>query len=65
MGLNMITLQSHTTHALHVSYFKPFKTTFRKVRDSTMSKNNHMELDKITFVGWVDQALEQSLTKKT
>ncbi len=29
-----------------------------------MSRNNHKELNKITLVGWVDQALEQSLTKK-
>ncbi len=29
-----------------------------------MFRNNHKELDKITLVGWVDQALEQSLTKK-
>jgi hypothetical protein len=33
VGLNMITLQSHTSHAHHVFYFKPFRTTFRKVRD--------------------------------
>jgi hypothetical protein len=32
-GLNMITLPSHTSHALQpldVSYFKPFNTAFRK-----------------------------------
>lgn len=64
MHLNMITLQSHTSHVLHVSYFKPFKTTFIKVKDLAMFLKNHMELDKITLVGWVDQVLEQSLTKK-
>jgi hypothetical protein len=64
MGLNMITLKSHTSHTFHVSYFKSFKTTFRKVKNLAMSRNNHMELDKITLVGWVDQALEQSLIKK-
>jgi hypothetical protein len=45
-GLDMITLPSHTSHALQpldVSCFKTFKTTFRKVRDTTMSRNNHME----------------------
>jgi len=41
-----------------------FKTTFKKVKDAIMSKNNIMELDKITLVGWVDQAINQSLTKK-
>jgi hypothetical protein len=33
MGLNMITLQPHTSHVfqpLNVSCFKPFKTTFKK-----------------------------------
>jgi hypothetical protein len=64
----MITLPSHTSHALqplYVSCFKPFKIAFRKVRDVAMFKSNHMvEVDKITLVGWVDQALEQSFTKK-
>ncbi len=67
MGLDMITLPSHTSHdlqPLNVFCFKPFKTTFRKVRYVTMSKNNPMELNKITLVGWVNKALEQSLTKK-
>jgi hypothetical protein len=52
------------SNPLNVYCFKPFKTTFRKVKNASMSKNNHRELDKITLVGWVDQALEQSLTKK-
>jgi hypothetical protein len=50
----MITLPSHTSHALHVSCFKPFKTLLKKVRDATMSRSNHMEPNKITLVGWVD-----------
>ncbi len=29
-----------------------------------MSRNNHMQLDKITLVKWVDKVMEQSLTKK-
>ncbi len=29
-----------------------------------MSRSNHMEPNKITLVGWVDQAINQSLTKK-
>jgi hypothetical protein len=44
IGLDMITLSSHTSHALQqldVSCFKPFQTTFKKVRDATMYKNNH------------------------
>ncbi len=67
VGLNMITLPSHTFHALqalNVSYFKPFKTRFKKVTNTTMARNNYMELDKITLVGCMDQALNQSLTKQ-
>jgi hypothetical protein len=67
MGLDMIILPSHTSHDLQpldVSYFKPFKTTFRMVKYATMFRKNHMELDKISLVGWVDKAMEQSLTQK-
>ncbi len=67
MGLDMITLPSHTSRDLEpldVSCFKPFKTTFRKVRDVAMFRNNHMELYKITLDGWVNKVMEQSLTKK-
>jgi hypothetical protein len=65
-GLNMITLPSHTSHALqhlNVSCFKPFKTTFRKERDATMTISKYQKPNKITFVGWVDKAIDQSLTK--
>jgi hypothetical protein len=56
-GLNMITLPSHTSHALQpldVFCFKPFKIAFRKIKDAAMSKSNHMELDKIILARWVD-----------
>jgi hypothetical protein len=66
-GLDMIILPFHTSHVLQpldVSCFKPFKTTFRKVRNAAMSRNNHMEPDKITLAGWVNQAINQSLIKR-
>jgi hypothetical protein len=47
-----------------VSCFKPFKTTFKKVRDEVMFKSNNMEPDKIFLVGWVDHTIDQSFTKK-
>jgi hypothetical protein len=50
----MITLPSHTSHALQpldVSCFKPFKTTFKKERDNNMVINNYNEPNKVTFVG--------------
>ncbi len=46
----MRTLPSHTSHALqplNVFCFKPFKTTFKEVKDVAMSKSNHMEPKKI------------------
>jgi hypothetical protein len=49
----MITLPSHTSNALqplNVFYLKSSKITLRKVRDATMSKNIHMELNNITLI---------------
>jgi hypothetical protein len=40
---------------LDVSYFRPFKSTFRKERDESMFKNNHKEPDKVTLGGLVDR----------
>ncbi len=58
--LDMITLPSHTSHALqtlNVFCFKPFKISFRKVRNVTMYRNNHMELNNVTSVGCVNYVL--------
>jgi hypothetical protein len=55
--LNMIISPSHTSHALqtlNVFCFKPFKISFKKVKDVTMYRNNHMELNNITLVGCVN-----------
>jgi hypothetical protein len=63
----MVILIPHTSHALHpldVSYFKPFKFAFRKEKDSSMVRNNHLELDKVTPTSWVDKTLNQSLSKQ-
>ncbi len=67
VGVDMVTLLAHTSHALQpldVTYFKPFKTTFRKERDSTMVKNNYLESNKATLATWVDKVLQQSLKKE-
>jgi hypothetical protein len=48
----MVTLFVHTSHALQpldVTYFKPFKTTFRKEKDYVMVKNNYLEPNKATL----------------
>jgi hypothetical protein len=63
----MIPLPSHASHALqplNVFCFKPFKITFRKVKDVVMFWNNHIEPNKITLTRWVDKALEYTLTRK-
>jgi hypothetical protein len=44
IGLDMITLPFHTSHALQpldISCFKPFKITFKKDKDVAMSRSNH------------------------
>jgi hypothetical protein len=49
---------------LDVTYFKPFKTTFKKERDTTMINKNYIELDNIVVVGWVDNTLDQTFSRK-
>jgi hypothetical protein len=53
--LDMDTLPSHTSHALQpldITYFKPFKTTFKKERDRAIINRNYIKLNKIVLVGW-------------
>jgi hypothetical protein len=66
-GLDMITLPSHTSHALQpldMACFKPFKTNLKKERDITMVRRNYIEPYKITLVRWVDKTLNLALTKQ-
>jgi hypothetical protein len=49
-GLNMMTLSSHTSHALQpldVACFKPFTTTFRKEKNEAMASINYTKANKI------------------
>jgi hypothetical protein len=65
--LYMVTLHSHTSHALQpldVVCFKSFNTTFKKERNTTMINNNYIELDKIVLAGWVDKTLHQTFLRK-
>jgi hypothetical protein len=65
--LDKVTSLSHTSHALQPLYltcFKPFKTAFKKEKDTTMINRNYIELDKIVLVGWVDKTLDQALSRK-
>jgi hypothetical protein len=66
-GLDMVTLPSHTSHALQpldITCFKPFKTAFRKEKDTTMVNRNYIDPDNIVLVGWVDKLVDQALSKK-
>ena len=48
-GLDIVSLPSHTSHALqllNVAYFKPFKTAFRRCRDLWSLENNKKEVEK-------------------
>jgi hypothetical protein len=50
----------HALQPLDVNYFK---TAFENKRNSNMIRFNYYKRDKTTFVGWVDKALEISLSK--
>jgi heptaprenylglyceryl phosphate synthase len=50
--LNMVTLPSHTSHALHpldATYFKSFMNAFKKEWDFGMAKHNYFEPNKVTL----------------
>ena len=64
-GLDIVSLPSHTSHALQsldIVYFKPFKTAFRKLRDMWSLTNKNRVVDKQTLYEWTSQSLEVALT---
>ena len=66
-GLDIVSLPSHTSHALQpldVSCFKSFKTAFRKIRDRWSLRNKTKAVDKRTLCEWTSQALQTALTPK-
>jgi hypothetical protein len=67
VGLDLLTLPSHTSHAmqpLDVSCFKPFKQAFQLLRDVWILQNKSKEASKEVLAKWVFVALEKALTKK-
>jgi hypothetical protein len=67
VGLDMLTLPSHTSHAmqpLDVSYFAPFKQAFRLLRDVWTLKNKSKGASKEVLASWVSAALQKSLIEK-
>ena len=66
-GLDIISLPSHTSHALQpldVACFVPFKTAFRKQRNAwtILYKNN--KVGKQDLCEWTSKALQLALTEK-
>jgi hypothetical protein len=65
VGLDLLTLPSHTSHALQpldVSVFKPFKTYFRKYRNFWTSRNLNQVVSEQTLAHWVSLGLRRALT---
>lgn len=64
MGLDLLTLPSHTSHAmqpLDVSCFRPFKQAFRLLRDVWTLRNKSKGATKEVLASWVSKALEKGL----
>ena len=67
VGLDILTLPAHTSHALQpldVSVFKSFKQNFRIYRDFWTSRNLSQPTTKSTLAHWVHLALRKALTKE-
>ena len=66
-GLDIVSLPSHTSHALQpldVSCFKPFKTAFRIIRDSWTLVNKNKRVTKQDLCDWTSKSLKAALTPK-
>jgi hypothetical protein len=66
VGLDLLSLPSHTSHALQpldVNVFKPFKKKFHQYKDYWMSRNLNQAASKDTLAQWVSLSLRKALTK--
>ena len=66
VGLDLVTLPSHTSHRLqplHVGVFAPFKRYFKRYRDAWSVSNKEKGASKQTLAMWVSKALERALTR--
>jgi hypothetical protein len=64
-GLDMVTLPSHTSHALQpldVACFRPFKTAFRVYRDIWSIANKGQQCKKEDLAQWMSLSLKKALT---
>ena len=65
VGLDLLTLPSHTSHRLQpldVGVFAPFKRYFKRYRDAWSVNNKGKGASKQTLAMWVSKALERALT---
>jgi hypothetical protein len=65
VGLDLLTLCSHTSHALQpldVSVFKPFKQHFHEYRDFWTSRNLNQPTIKHILAQWVVLSLRKALS---
>ena len=67
IGLDLLTLPSHTSHRLQpldVGVFAPFKRYFKRYRDAWFVNNKGKGASKQTLAMWVSKALERVLTTR-
>ena len=65
-GIDMLSLPSHTSHALqslYVTCFKPFESAFKGYRNKLMLQNNGGRVEKEILAQWIDMALEKAPPK--
>jgi hypothetical protein len=65
VGLHLLTLPSHYSHAmqpLDVAVFKPFKGAFRVYRDAWTLQNRGRGVRKEVLASWTSKALSRALT---
>jgi hypothetical protein len=63
--LDLLTLPSHTSHALQpldATVFKPFKTHFKEYRNFWTSRNMHQKVSKEILAQWVSLGLKNALS---
>jgi hypothetical protein len=68
VGLDLLTFPLHTSHAmqpLDVVCFKPFKQSFRLLRDVWTLRNKCRGANKEVLAKWVSTALQKALSEKS
>ena len=64
-GIDIVTLPSHTSHALQPldrTCFAPFKAAFRRIRDDWIRDRQNKKVSKSMLCEWTSKALGQALT---